>query len=159
MLINQKKNHNPKKPLDILNINMKNKEKILIELESQELNPKKSHPTDSGWDWISKEEVIIPPQEFRTIGTGIKIQLPPNWDAEIRPRSGLAKKYGITMLNSPGTIDNTYRGEIKVIIINHGKNEYTIKRLDRIAQIMFKKNIEQFTLEQVECIDKNTNRS
>ena len=63
------------------------------------------------------------------------------------------------MLNSPGTIDNTYRGEIKVIIINHGKNEYTIKRLDRIAQIMFKKNIEQFTLEQVECIDKNTNRS
>ena len=88
---------------------------ILMQSEDNKLNLKKSHPTDAGWDLFSKNEVVIPSQEYRTVETGIRLQMPPQWKAEIRPRSGLAMQYGITLLNSPGTIENTYRGEIKVI--------------------------------------------
>lgn len=77
--------------------------------------------------------------EIKLIPTGIRIALPQGYEAQIRPRSGLALKNGITMVNTPGTIDSDYRGEIGVIIINHGHEPFTIKRGDRIAQMVINK--------------------
>lgn len=86
-----------------------------------------------------KEDVVIRPGEIKLIETGIMIQLPEGYEAQIRPRSGLALKFGITMLNSPGTIDSDYRGEIKVITINHGTSDFIVKRGLRIAQMVINK--------------------
>ncbi|HHY80636.1 MAG TPA: dUTP diphosphatase [Thermoanaerobacter sp.] len=83
-----------------------------------------------------KEEVILQPGEVKLIPTGIQIELPPNFEAQIRPRSGLALNYGITLLNTPGTIDSDYRGEIKLIVINLGKEAVKIARGQRIAQMV-----------------------
>ncbi|HHW56600.1 MAG TPA: dUTP diphosphatase [Clostridia bacterium] len=83
-----------------------------------------------------KEEVSLNPGDIKLIPTGIQIELPPNFEAQIRPRSGLALEYGITLLNTPGTIDSDYRGEIKLIVINLGKETVKIKRGQRIAQIV-----------------------
>ena len=81
-------------------------------------------------------DIIIKPLERSLIPTGIAISLPEDLEAQIRPRSGLAIKHGITLLNSPGTIDSDYRGEIKVILVNLSNDNYTIKPYDRIAQII-----------------------
>jgi len=81
-------------------------------------------------------DVIIEPGEHALIKTGFAMALPDNFEAQIRPRSGLALKHGITVLNSPGTIDADYRGEIGIILINHGKLPFTIQRGDRIAQMI-----------------------
>lgn len=85
------------------------------------------------------ETVTIKPFERRKIPVGICIELPRGYEAQIRPRSGLAIKYGIALLNSPGTIDWDYRGEINVILINLGSDDFTIEKGDRIAQMVFNK--------------------
>ncbi len=86
---------------------------------------------------IKKEEtIIIAPQKRAIIPSGFSLQLPFGFEAQIRPRSGLAAKYGVTTLNAPGTIDADYRGEIKIILINHGEKDFVIKRGDRIAQMI-----------------------
>ncbi|TLS77836.1 dUTP diphosphatase [Mariprofundus erugo] len=82
------------------------------------------------------EEIVIAPGQYRLIRTGFAMALPENYEAQIRPRSGLALKYGITVLNSPGTIDADYRGEVGVILINHGTAAFTVCRGDRIAQMV-----------------------
>ena len=82
------------------------------------------------------DAVILEPGERRLVPTGIRIALPPGTEAQIRPRSGLAIRHGISMVNSPGTIDADYRGEIQVILINHGEDAFTIERGDRIAQMV-----------------------
>ncbi len=82
------------------------------------------------------EERTIDPGERTLISTGIALELPEGYEAEIRPRSGLAIKYGITLVNSPGTIDADYRGEIQLIVINHGQEPFVIRRGDRIAQMV-----------------------
>lgn len=81
-------------------------------------------------------DVVIEAGDYAMIPTGIAIALPAGFEAQVRPRSGLAAKHGITVLNSPGTIDSDYRGEIKVILINHGKESFTIKNEERIAQLV-----------------------
>jgi dUTP pyrophosphatase len=81
-------------------------------------------------------QIIIKPGEHTIVPTGICISLQEGFEAQIRPRSGLAAKHGITVLNTPGTIDSDYRGEIKVILINHGKEEFVIERGMRIAQMV-----------------------
>lgn len=83
------------------------------------------------------EPALLQPGEFRLIPCGIAVSIPVGYEAQIRPRSGLAAKYGITILNSPGTIDSDYRGEICVILINLGKEAFTINPHDRIAQMIF----------------------
>jgi dUTP pyrophosphatase len=83
-----------------------------------------------------EKEVIVMPGGRDLIPTGIAIALPHGYEAQIRPRSGLAIKNGITILNSPGTIDEDYRGEIKIVVINHGDEPFTIKKDDRIAQMI-----------------------
>ncbi|MCL2564430.1 MAG: dUTP diphosphatase [Defluviitaleaceae bacterium] len=85
------------------------------------------------------ECVIIKPGEYKAISTGIRIAIPPDYEAQIRPRSGLAAKFGVTTLNSPGTVDSDYRGEIKVILINHGSEDFEVARGDRIAQMVIAK--------------------
>jgi len=81
-------------------------------------------------------DVVIKPLERTLIPTGISIALPEGFEAQIRPRSGLAIKYGISLVNSPGTIDADYRGEIKAIMINHGETPFVVKRGERIAQMV-----------------------
>lgn len=83
-----------------------------------------------------QEPINLSPMERKLIGTGLKIALPSGYEAQIRPRSGLAYKHGITVLNSPGTIDADYRGEIKVLLINLGDKVFEINRGDRIAQMV-----------------------
>ncbi len=80
--------------------------------------------------------VTLHPGERRLIPTGLKIELPDGYEAQIRPRSGLALKYGVTVLNTPGTIDSDYRGEIGVVLINLGQEDFEIKNGDRIAQMV-----------------------
>ena len=94
-------------------------------------------------------DIIIKPLERSLIPTGIAISLPEGLEAQIRPRSGLAIKHGITLLNSPGTIDSDYRGEIKVILVNLSNDNYTIKPYDRIAQII----ISQFVKAEFETAE------
>ncbi|MCK5305613.1 MAG: dUTP diphosphatase [Candidatus Omnitrophica bacterium] len=84
------------------------------------------------------EKAVIKPNEVKLISAGIYIALPAGYEAQIRPRSGLALKHGITVLNTPGTIDSDYRGLISVILINAGGEEYTVNRGDRIAQMVIK---------------------
>ncbi|MBN2618717.1 MAG: dUTP diphosphatase [Spirochaetales bacterium] len=83
-----------------------------------------------------KEDIVIKPLSRTIVPTGIYLEIPEGFEAQIRPRSGLAANYGITILNSPGTIDSDYRGEIKVIIINLSNNDFIIKNGDRIAQMV-----------------------
>ena len=101
-------------------------------------------------------DIIIKPLERSLVPTGIAISLPEDLEAQIRPRSGLAIKHGITLLNSPGTIDSDYRGEIKVILVNLSNDNYTIKPYDRIAQII----ISQFVKAEFEIAENldETNR-
>jgi len=87
-----------------------------------------------GFDLRAVESISIPSGEARLIGTGLAVELPSGYELQIRPRSGLALKHSITVLNSPGTVDSDYRGEIKVILINHGKSDFQISKGDRIAQ-------------------------
>ncbi len=95
----------------------------------------------AGYDLMAHTDkaIVIQPLEYQLIPTGIAISLPPSVEAQVRPRSGLALKHGLTLLNSPGTIDSDYRGEIKVIMINFGKNPFTVRNGDRIAQLVFQK--------------------
>ncbi|SEM96602.1 dUTP diphosphatase [Bradyrhizobium sp. OK095] len=82
------------------------------------------------------EPMTLAPGQYALVPTGLAIALPPGYEAQVRPRSGLAAKHGVTVLNSPGTIDADYRGEIKVILINHGAAPFVIKRGERIAQMV-----------------------
>ena len=82
------------------------------------------------------EPLTLAPGQYALVPTGLAMALPPGYEAQVRPRSGLAAKHGVTVLNSPGTIDADYRGEIKVILINHGQTAFVIKRGERIAQMV-----------------------
>lgn len=82
------------------------------------------------------EPLTLAPGQYTLVPTGLAIALPPGYEAQVRPRSGLAAKHGVTVLNSPGTIDADYRGEIKVILINHGQTAFVVKRGERIAQMV-----------------------
>ena len=98
--------------------------------------PAYAHPGDAGMDICSIEELTLPPGGRVLVHTGLVLQLPPGAEAQVRPRSGLALKHGVTVLNSPGTIDSGYRGEIGVILVNHGEEPFAVRKGDRIAQIV-----------------------
>ena len=112
-----------------------NKLKI-VKLKSSAVIPRYEHYGDSGMDLISIEEVEIKSYESKLIKTGISIELPPNTEAQIRPRSGLALKHQITVLNTPGTIDEGYRGEIGVVLIHLGSFSFKVLPGMRIAQMV-----------------------
>lgn len=116
--------------------------------------PAYSHAGDAGVDLYAaiNFRYIMGPGEHWLCPTGIAIALPPGYEAQVRPRSGLALKHGITVLNTPGTVDPGYRGEIGVILINHGGQQYTIEPLSRIAQLVFNR-VEQAVFQVVDDLD------
>ena len=98
--------------------------------------PAYAHPSDAGMDVRSVEELVIPAGKRALVHTGLVVLLPPLYEAQVRPRSGLALKFGGTVLNTPGTIDSGYRGEIGVILANFGDADFIVKKGDKIAQLV-----------------------
>ena len=98
--------------------------------------PSYARPGDAGMDLSSVEEKTLAPGERALVRTGLVMQLPPDAEAQVRPRSGLALKHGITVLNTPGTIDAGYRGEVGVILVNLGKEAFTVGKGMKIAQLV-----------------------
>lgn len=138
---------------------MKNTYKIKIKLLNANCIPTKSNPNDVGYDLkasIDNNKTIYPGERY-LINTGIIMDLPKDIEAQIRPRSGLAINNGITILNSPGTIDPGFTGEIKIILINLGNENYIIKKYDKIAQLVFK-NIIHTRIVISKNINKNSSR-
>ena len=118
-------------------------EKQIIKIRMAEncgdLMPAKAHEDDAGYDLRSREDACLEAGKVKCIPTGVYMELPPSFEAQVRPRSGLALKNSIGCLNSPGTIDAGYRGEVGVILFNFGKEDFIIRRGDRIAQMVFAK--------------------
>ena len=117
--------------------------------------PAYATPQSAGLDlWANLESpVVLQPMERRLIPTGLYIALPPGYEAQVRPRSGLALKHGITVLNSPGTIDADYRGEVGVLLINLSHEPFTVNDGERIAQMVVAHH-EQAAFEPVEVLDE-----
>ena len=116
--------------------------KIIVEKVSQSKNfnlPEYHSDNSSGLDIVAdlKDPVILQPNDIFLTPSGIKLKIPRGYEGQVRPRSGLALNHGVTVLNSPGTIDSDYRGEIKVILINHSSKIFAIKPNMRIGQIVF----------------------
>ena len=114
----------------------------MVEVKIKKINenarvPQKMHKGDSGYDLYSVESLVIDSEEIVTVSTGIAVEVPYGYEMQVRSRSGLAYKNGIFVLNSPGTIDSNYRGEVKVILMNAGKSSFRINYGDRIAQAVF----------------------
>jgi dUTP pyrophosphatase len=112
-----------------------------VELKVKKLNgnavlPCYAHPGDAGLDLFASEAAVMAPGDSCLVRTGISIELPPGLEAQVRPRSGLALKHGVTVLNTPGTIDAGYRGEVGVILINHGRAEFRVEAGMKIAQMV-----------------------
>ena len=130
-----------------------------VEIINKSNNPNPEYQTDqsAGMDlraYLKKNE-NIGPGEYKLIGTGIYIKIPPGYEAQVRPRSGLALKKGITVLNSPGTIDSDYRGEVGVILINHSNDDFNVESGDRIAQLVISK-YENVVWNNVKDIDSSS---
>ncbi len=100
--------------------------------------PSMATPGSAGYDLRAGLDapMVLEPGEWAAVPTGLTFEIPFGWEGQVRPRSGLAYRYGVTVLNAPGTIDSDYRGEVKVLLINHGKSPFTIQRGDRIAQLL-----------------------
>ena len=101
---------------------------------------------------VESDEVIAP-GEIKLISCGIYIGIPQGYEAEVRPRSGLALKHGISLVNTPGTIDSDYRGLVNLIVINHGKDEFVLKRGQRLAQMVFKE-VSRADFEEVDELEE-----
>lgn len=110
--------------------------KIKMEKGAEDLFPVKAHSGDAAWDLRSRTAMELPVGRSTLVPTGVFIELPVNYEAQIRPRSGLALKHDLMLTNSPGTVDSGYRGEVGVIMYNGGKTPYKIERGDRIAQMV-----------------------
>lgn len=98
--------------------------------------PLQARAGDAGMDLFSSEDTIIPARKWALVKTGIQLELPAGTEGQVRPRSGLALKHGITVLNSPGTIDEGYRGEVGVVLMNHSDVDFVVEKHMRIAQLV-----------------------
>jgi dUTP pyrophosphatase len=117
-------------------------EVLITRLDPELPLPRYAKPGDAGADIVSRIDITLAPGERALVPTGIAIALPDGYVALVHPRSGLAIKHGVTMVNSPGTVDAAYRGELQIILINHDPKEHvTFKRGDRIAQLVIQ-NVE-----------------
>ncbi len=116
--------------------------------------PRYMTPDAAGMDICAavQQDTVLAPGQIRLLPTGLAMALPRGYEAQIRPRSGLAVKYGIGMINAPGTIDSDYRGEVMIALINLGQSAYTVRRGDRIAQMVIQ-HVHQAQLEVVEHLD------
>ena len=109
----------------------------VLKLRSEAVIPAKAHDDDAGYDLYACDNITIPPGQSKLIPTGIALGLPPMTEAQIRPRSGLALYHQVSVLNTPGTVDAGYRGEIGVILINHGQRDFVVESGMKIAQMVF----------------------
>jgi dUTP pyrophosphatase len=98
--------------------------------------PEYATPFSAGVDLRAAEGRVLLPGEWTAVPTGLKIEIPEGFEGQVRPRSGLAARHGVTVLNAPGTIDSDYRGEVRVLLINHGRESFSISAGDRIAQLI-----------------------
>ena len=118
-----------------------NRSQVKVEVKRLEAGvglPLPAYATDgaAGMDVVSAEDVTIEPGARHAVATGLSMAIPHGYEIQVRPRSGLAFKHGITVPNTPGTIDSDYRGELKVLLINHGTEPFAIARGDRVAQLV-----------------------
>ena len=120
-------------------------------------DPNYAHVGDSGFDIRAslKESITLKPLERKLIPTGLSFELSPNTELQVRPRSGMTLKYGITVLNTPGTVDEGYRGDVGIIVINLSNDKYTIEDGDRIAQGVIMNVVNQNVSQLVNSEDKN----
>ncbi|MES2441463.1 MAG: dUTP diphosphatase [Pseudomonadota bacterium] len=107
----------------------------------------------AGMDVVAAEDLTLPPGGRHAVATGFAIAIPPGYEVQVRPRSGLALKHGVTCLNTPGTIDSDYRGEVKVILANLGDAPFQVARGDRIAQLV-PAPVQHAALDEVEALDE-----
>jgi dUTP pyrophosphatase len=128
-----------------------------VEIKIQQLTdvklPSYAHEGDSGMDLYSAVDEILKPSEIKLIPTGIKIAVPIGYEAQVRPKSGIALKNGVTVLNTPGTVDAGYRGEVGVILVNFGKSDFMIKKNTKIAQLVIAK-VEHADIKMEENLDE-----
>jgi dUTP pyrophosphatase len=119
--------------------------------------PQRATPDSAGFDLRARVDapLVLEPGQRRLVPTGIAVALPAGFEAQVRPRSGLALKQGLTALNSPGTVDSDYRGEIGVVLINHGEGPLTVRRGDRIAQLVIQRLPEVELVEVEELPDSD----
>jgi dUTP pyrophosphatase len=117
--------------------------------------PEYATPGSAGIDLRSSERAEIAPGAYAQIGTGLYLEIPPGYEGQVRPRSGLALKHGVTLLNSPGTIDSDYRGEVRAILINFGDKIFAVEPGDRIAQIVFAP-VTQATISEIDELSDTT---
>lgn len=115
--------------------------------------PSYAHHGDAGFDLHAAEETVLNPGERKIVSSGLKIAVPHGYEAQVRPRSGLAVKHGISVVNTPGTVDSGYRGIVGVILINHGNEAYKIEKGTRIAQMVINR-IEFADIKDVEELDE-----
>jgi len=128
---------------------------IKIQKISDVQTPVYAHKGDSGVDIYSAEDYELKPMERKLISTGIKIQIPLGYEGQVRPKSGLATNHGISLANAVGTIDSTYRGEVKVAVINLNNIPYKIEKGKKIAQLIFTK-VEEAVFEEVKELEETT---
>ncbi|MBU4284189.1 MAG: dUTP diphosphatase [Nanoarchaeota archaeon] len=133
----------------ILSENLKIK---IRKIKENAILPHYAHEGDAGVDIYSTEDYVLKPGQRILVSTGLIMDIPKGYEGQIRPKSGLALKHGITTCNNPGTIDSGYMGEIRVIVINHGAEEFKIEKGTKIAQMVFNK-IEKAEFEEVEKLD------
>ncbi len=135
---------------------------IKVNYKNESTNEDPTYATDgaSGFDLRANEDNVINPTEFKMISTGLFFDLPFGYELQVRSRSGLAAKHGVAVLNGIGTVDNDYKGEVKVILINHGKEPFVITKGDRIAQGVISQALTKqiIALNKVETISNNTIR-
>ncbi|MGP3956383.1 dUTP diphosphatase [Nonomuraea sp. 3N208] len=129
---------------------MNNVEVLIHRLDAELPMPSYAHPGDAGADLYAAEDVELLPGERAVVGTGVAIALPDGYAAFVHPRSGLAARHGVTMVNAPGTVDAGYRGEIKVTLINtDAKEPFRLQRGDRVAQLVIQR-VERAAFSEVE---------
>ena len=115
--------------------------------------PAEAHPSDAGMDLRSVDDLTLAPGQRALVHTGLVMLLPPLYEAQVRPRSGLALKNGVTVLNTPGTIDSGYRGEVGVILINLGQAAFDVRKGDKIAQMVIAP-VTQPNIEETDVVDE-----
>ena len=128
--------------------------KIAMMAGCDDLLPARAHDDDAAFDLRSRCDMDVPAGRSTLVPTGVFMEIPRNFEAQIRPRSGLALKHNITLTNSPGTIDAGYRGEVGVIVFNHGPEPFPVRRGDRIAQMVIAE-LPEVVVEQVETLSES----
>ena len=117
--------------------------------------PAYATPEAAGMDVVAAEDLDLAPGARHAVATGFKVAIPDGFEIQVRPRSGLAYKYGVTVPNTPGTIDSDYRGELKILMINHGSDPFRVRRGERIAQLV-PAAVTKADFDEVEELDATT---